>query len=70
MTHPNLKDSLDKSLDNAIQNLFNNFISNLVAPTFSQDKSTPIERFERGFRLALDAYDQALAVVEKMEDRK
>jgi hypothetical protein len=65
MTHPPLKDSLDQALTAAIQNLFNNLITNLVSPTFSQDKSTPIERFERGFKVALQAYDQALQVIEK-----
>lgn len=66
MTHPNLTDSLDKALDQQIQNLFNNLVVNLISPTFAQDKSTPIERFERGFRVALDAYDQAKAVLEKL----
>jgi hypothetical protein len=62
---PNLQSSLDQALNQAIQNLFNNLISNIVAPTFSQDKATPIERFERGLKIALDAYDLALAVIEK-----
>jgi hypothetical protein len=65
MTPPNLKDSLDKALDAAIANLFNNLILNLISPTFSADKSTPISRFEHGFKIALDAYDQALAVIQK-----
>jgi len=70
MTHLPLKDSLDKALDQVIQNQFNNLVAQLVSPTFSQDKSTPISRFEHILKIVLDAYDQALAVVEKMEDRK
>ena len=62
---PNLKDSLNKGLDAAIQNLFNNLIANLAAPTYSQDKSTPISRFEVGLKLVLRAYEQASAVIEK-----
>jgi len=62
---PNLTDSLDQALNQAIQNLFNNLIANLASPVFSPDKSTPISRFEAGFKLALQAYEQASAVVEK-----
>ena len=47
---PPLTYSLNKALDAAIQNLFNNLIANLAAPTYSQDKSTPIARFERGLQ--------------------
>ena len=65
MTHPNLQDSLSKSLDAAIQNLFNNLISNLISPTYSQPNDPPIAKFERGFKVALEAYDQALAVIQK-----
>ena len=62
---PNLKDSLNRALDQAIQNQFNNLISNLVNPTYSQDKSTPISRFEVGLKLVLQAYEQAQAVITK-----
>ena len=70
MTLPNpptadkLTDSLNKALDAAIQNLFNNLISNLVNPTYSQDKSTPISRFEVGLKLVLQAYEQASKVID------
>ncbi len=71
MTNPNppsadkLTDSLDKAFDQVIQNQFNNLVANLIAPTFSSDKSTPISRFEHILKTALDAYDQALTVIEK-----
>ena len=61
---PPLTYSLNKALDAAIQNLFNNLISNLVNPTYSQDKSTPISRFEVGLKLVLQAYEQASAVID------
>jgi hypothetical protein len=64
LNSPPLIESLNRALDATIQNLFNNLISNIVAPTFSHDKSTPISRFEHGFKIALDAYDQALHVIE------
>ena len=62
---PPLTASLDKARDEAISRLFETLITNLMAPVYSQDKSTPIERFERGFKLVLEAYDQALGVIQK-----
>lgn len=68
MTHLS-HDSLNKAFDDAISKLFENLLLNLTSPVFTSDKSTPIERFERGFNLALQAYDQALAVIEKAPTR-
>jgi hypothetical protein len=62
---PPLQHALNKALGQAIQNLFNNLISNLANPTYSSDKTTPIQRFEAGFKLALEAYEQASAVIAK-----
>jgi hypothetical protein len=62
---PNLTSSLNKALDDQISKLFENLILNMIAPTYSQDKSTPIQRFEAGFKIALQAYEQASAVIEK-----
>jgi hypothetical protein len=64
---PALQHALNKALDQAIQNLFNNLIANLASPVFSPDKSTPISRFEAGFKLALQAYEQAAVVIAKEE---
>ena len=66
---PNLTSSLDKALDTQISKLFENLILNLIAPTYSQDKSTPIQRFEAGFKIALQAYEQASAVIAKEESK-
>ena len=64
-----LQHALNKALDQAIQNLFNNFIMNLANPTYSPDKSIPISRFEVGLKLALQAYEQASAVIAKEESK-
>jgi hypothetical protein len=64
---PDLKHALDKALQASIENLFNNLIANLIAPVFTNRDDTPIIRFERGFRVALDAYDQASKVIEKLQ---
>jgi|HubBroStandDraft_4_1064222.scaffolds.fasta_scaffold00027_57 hypothetical protein len=66
---PNLTSSLDKALDDQISKLFENLVSNLIAPTYSQDKSTPIQRFEAGFKIALQAYEQATQVIEKEQPK-
>jgi hypothetical protein len=65
----NLKPALDKSLDDHLSKLFETLIQSLANPLFTQDKSTPIDRFERGFKLALDAYEQATAVINKAQPK-
>ena len=63
---PPLTESLNKALDQAIQNQFNNLIANMIAPTYNANKNdTPISRFEHILKIILEAYGQALAVVEK-----
>jgi hypothetical protein len=66
---PRLIDALEKALDDQISKLFENLILNLIAPTYTQDKSTPIQRFEAGFKIALQAYEQASAVIAKEESK-
>ena len=65
-TPEQLQHALDKALTATIENLFNNLISNIVAPIYDAH-STPIQRFERGFKVALDAYREASAVLEKLK---